>query len=108
MKVIRKKYPEPTWNDNTYIVTITAKLRLTKKHCPKTKWRIKELLESELRLARLPKRKRPWTEKTKFIYARKTKNQCMRKRLAESLIDANDCERKNNERKYVIWETEAN
>ena len=27
----------------------------------------------------------------------------------ESLIDANDCERKNNERKYVIWETtEAN
>ena len=33
----------------------------------------------------------------------------MRKRLAESLIDANNCERKNNERKYVIWETtEAN
>ena len=27
----------------------------------------------------------------------------MRKRLAESLIDANNCERKNNERKYVIW-----
>ena len=54
---MRKKYTEPTWNDNSYIVTITAKLRLTKKHYPKTKWRMKELLESELRLARQPKRK---------------------------------------------------
>ena len=54
---MRKKYTEPTWNDSTYIVTITAKLRLTKKHYPKTKWRMKELLESELRLARQPKRK---------------------------------------------------
>ena len=72
-KVIRKKYTEPTWNDNTYIVTITAKLHLTKKHCPKTKWRIKELLEGELRLARLPEKKRPWTEKTNLIYVRKAK-----------------------------------
>lgn len=29
VKVIRKKYT--TWNDNTYVVTITAKLHLTKK-----------------------------------------------------------------------------
>ena len=27
----------------------------------------------------------------------------MRKRLTENVIDANNCERNNNERKYVIW-----
>ena len=27
----------------------------------------------------------------------------MRKRLTESVIDANICERDNNKRKYVIW-----
>ena len=33
----------------------------------------------------------------------------MRKRLTESVIDANNCERNNNKRKYVIWKTiEAN
>ena len=50
-----------------------CKTALDEKNCPRTKWRIKELVESKLRLARLLKRKRPWTEKTKFIYARKTK-----------------------------------
>ena len=33
----------------------------------------------------------------------------MQKRLTESVIDANNCERNNNKRKYVIWKTiEAN
>ena len=27
----------------------------------------------------------------------------MRKRLTENVIDVNNCERSNNERKYVIW-----
>ena len=35
-----RKEIQPTWNDDTYIVTITLKLHLhsTIKHCPKTKW----------------------------------------------------------------------
>ena len=72
-KVIRKKYTEPTWNDNTYIVTITAKLRLTKKHYPKTKWRIKELLEGKLRLARLPEKKGPEQRKLSLYTYEKLK-----------------------------------
>ena len=27
----------------------------------------------------------------------------MRKRLTENVIDANNCERNDNERKYVVW-----
>ena len=78
--MIVKKYTEPIWNDNIYIVTITGKLCLREKHCPKTKWRIKELLESELRLARLPKIKGPeqrklslyMYEKLKLMHAKTT------------------------------------
>ena len=29
----------------------------------------------------------------------------MSKRLTESVIDANNCERDNNERKFMIWKT---
>ena len=50
-------------------------------------------------------KKKPWTEKTKSIYAWKTKNYCMWKRLTESVIDTSNCKRNNNERKYVIWKT---
>ena len=48
---------QPTWNDDTHIVTITTKLHLTRKHCSKTKWITLVLLESELRLARLQRKK---------------------------------------------------
>ena len=62
VKVIRKKYT--TWNDNTYVVTITAKLHLTKKQSEDEGIAWKQTVTSAT-----TEKKRPWTEKTKFIYA---------------------------------------
>ena len=61
--MIRKKYTEPTWNDDTHIVTITQKLPLHS-----------TLSEDEMSNVDTAKRKAPLTEKTKFIYAGKTEN----------------------------------
>ena len=74
--VIRKIYTEPTWNDNTYIVTITVKLRLREKHCPKTKWRIKELLKSKLWLVQLPKKSPEQRKLSLYMHEKLKINAC--------------------------------
>ena len=66
VKVIRKKYT--TWNDNTYVVTITAKLHLTKKQS-EGEMKNKGIAWKQTVTSATTEKKRPWTEKTKFIYA---------------------------------------